>query len=53
MFSYDEDDMVIDSKLAVHLEHFGINIASMHKTEMTMNELQVNSTILVKYYAQY
>ena len=41
VFSYDEDDMVIDSKLPIHLAHFGINIATMHKTDKTMNELQV------------
>ena len=27
VFPYDEDDMVIDSNLSIHLLHFGINIA--------------------------
>ena len=31
MHSYDEDEMVEDPKLAEHLAHFGINIASMTK----------------------
>ena len=41
VYSYDEDDMVIDSNLSIHLAHFGINIAVMHKTDKTMEELQV------------
>lgn len=31
VYSYDEDDMVEDPKLAQHLAHFGINIASLEK----------------------
>ena len=31
VYSYDEDEMVEDPKLAEHLMHFGINIASMTK----------------------
>ena len=31
VFSYPEDDMVEDPKLAEHLQHFGINIAVMTK----------------------
>lgn len=31
VFSYDEDDMVIDPLLAQHLAHFGIDIALMTK----------------------
>ena len=31
VYSYAEDDMVEDPKLAQHLQHFGINIASMTK----------------------
>ena len=52
VFSYDEDDMVIDSNLSIHLSHFGINIAVMHKTEKTMNELQVKLVYIffVDYY---
>jgi hypothetical protein len=31
VFSYDEDNMVEDPNLIVHLAHFGINIAQMEK----------------------
>ena len=31
VFSYDEDDMVLDPHLGQHLAHWGINIASMTK----------------------
>lgn len=31
VFSYDEDNMVEDLNLIVHLAHFGINIAQMEK----------------------
>ena len=31
VYSYDEDDMVLDPKLNEHLAHFGIDIASMTK----------------------
>lgn len=37
VFSYDEDDMVVDSKLVQHLAHFGINVAQMEKVSMRMN----------------
>nr|XP_037284301.1 LOW QUALITY PROTEIN: ubiquitin carboxyl-terminal hydrolase 5-like [Rhipicephalus microplus] len=40
--SYDEDDMVIDTNLAKHLEHFGIEISKMKKTEKTMLELEID-----------
>ncbi|KAI4811680.1 hypothetical protein KUCAC02_014557 [Chaenocephalus aceratus] len=36
VYSYDEDDMVLDSKLPEHLAHFGINMMTMEKTERTM-----------------
>eukprot|EP00117_Sycon_ciliatum_P019378 scpid39448/ scgid6154/ Ubiquitin carboxyl-terminal hydrolase 5; Deubiquitinating enzyme 5; Isopeptidase T; Ubiquitin thioesterase 5; Ubiquitin-specific-processing protease 5 len=42
VYSYDEDDMVLDPKLAEHLKHFGINIASLEKTDKTMAELEVD-----------
>jgi uncharacterized UBP type Zn finger protein len=35
VFSYDEDDMVEDPNLIVHLAHFGINIAQMEKVVTT------------------
>lgn len=31
VFSYDEDDMVLDSKLPEHLSHFGIDMMTMEK----------------------
>lgn len=48
VFSYapDENDMVLDPKLAEHLAHWGINMQAQEKTEKTMAELQIdlNST---------
>ncbi|XP_077453742.1 ubiquitin carboxyl-terminal hydrolase 5 isoform X1 [Stigmatopora argus] len=41
VYSYDEDDMVLDSKLPEHLSHFGINMMNMEKTERTMTELEI------------
>lgn len=31
VYSYDEDDMVLDSKLPQHLTHFGIDMMTMEK----------------------
>lgn len=31
VYSYDEDDMVLDSKLPEHLAHFGIDMMTMEK----------------------
>uniref|UniRef100_A0A0L8HCH8 ubiquitinyl hydrolase 1 n=1 Tax=Octopus bimaculoides TaxID=37653 RepID=A0A0L8HCH8_OCTBM len=42
VYSYDEDDMVEDPYLTKHLAHFGINIASLQKTEKTMVELEID-----------
>uniref|UniRef100_A0A7N6ASQ5 Ubiquitin carboxyl-terminal hydrolase n=1 Tax=Anabas testudineus TaxID=64144 RepID=A0A7N6ASQ5_ANATE len=41
VYSYDEDDMVLDSKLPEHLSHFGIDMMTMEKTERTMTELEI------------
>ncbi|XP_062848799.1 ubiquitin carboxyl-terminal hydrolase 5 isoform X1 [Trichomycterus rosablanca] len=41
VYSYDEDDMVLDPKLAEHLTHFGIDMMTMEKTEHTMTELEI------------
>ncbi|XP_011293017.1 ubiquitin carboxyl-terminal hydrolase 5 [Musca domestica] len=41
VFSYPEDDMVVDSHLEQHLTHFGINIAAMKKSEKSMVELEL------------
>lgn len=42
VFSYDEDDMVVDGNLVKHLEHFGIEISKMRKTDKTMLELEID-----------
>ncbi|KAH8408555.1 hypothetical protein KR215_007391 [Drosophila sulfurigaster] len=41
VFSYPEDDMVLDPHLAKHLSHFGINMAAMQKSEKSMVELEL------------
>ena len=44
VFSYapDENDMVIDPLLGKHLQHWGINMLEMEKTEKTMAEMQID-----------
>jgi ubiquitin carboxyl-terminal hydrolase 5/13 len=42
VFSYAEDDSVLDPLLAQHLAHFGINVNQMEKTEKTTAELQID-----------
>ncbi|KAK3861727.1 hypothetical protein Pcinc_032343 [Petrolisthes cinctipes] len=42
VYSYDEDDMVLDPSLVQHLAHFGINVKVMEKTEKTMLELEID-----------
>ncbi|EER17206.1 ubiquitin specific protease 5, putative [Perkinsus marinus ATCC 50983] len=43
VFSYaeDEDTMVSDPKLAQHLEHWGIDVMKMSKTDKSMAEMEV------------
>ncbi|XP_030385428.1 ubiquitin carboxyl-terminal hydrolase 5 [Scaptodrosophila lebanonensis] len=41
VFSYPEDDMVLDPYLEKHLAHFGINMAAMKKSEKSMVELEL------------
>eukprot|EP00794_Sanderia_malayensis_P015215 gene15215-16786_t len=48
VYSYDEDEMVEDPNLAKHLEHFGINISRMEKTEKTMTELEIEANLTLK-----
>uniref|UniRef100_A0A671T1G2 Ubiquitin carboxyl-terminal hydrolase n=1 Tax=Sinocyclocheilus anshuiensis TaxID=1608454 RepID=A0A671T1G2_9TELE len=38
VYSYDEDDMVLDSKLPEHLSHFGIDMMTMEKLEIAVNQ---------------
>lgn len=42
VYSYPEDDMVIDPHLDKHLAHFGIDINRMTKTEKSMIELEIH-----------
>ena len=42
VFSYDEDEMVEDPYLVLHLSHWGINIAQMEKTDKSMIELELD-----------
>ncbi|VDM57326.1 unnamed protein product [Angiostrongylus costaricensis] len=42
VFSYDEDDAVIDPNLDKHLAHFGIDMRSMKKTEKSTLELELD-----------
>ncbi|XP_069345582.1 ubiquitin carboxyl-terminal hydrolase 5 isoform X4 [Eulemur rufifrons] len=42
VYSYDEDDMVLDPSLAEHLSHFGIDMLKMQKTDKTMTELEID-----------
>lgn len=42
VYSYDEDDMVLDPKLVEHLAHWGVNITQMKKTEKSMIELELD-----------
>ncbi|GAM26295.1 hypothetical protein SAMD00019534_094700 [Acytostelium subglobosum LB1] len=45
VYSYPEDEMVADPKLAAHLAHFGINIFMMSKTEQSMAELELDRNL--------
>jgi ubiquitin carboxyl-terminal hydrolase 5/13 len=47
VYSYEEDDMVEDPKLAEHLRHFGINISAMSKTDATMTELEIEANMKI------
>lgn len=42
VFSYAEDDSVIDPLLPQHLAHFGIDFSSLQKTEMTTAERELD-----------
>ena len=45
VYSYapDEDDLVVDPKLAEHLAHWGIDVMKMEKTEKSMAEVNVEA----------
>lgn len=42
VYSYPEDDSVVDPLLAQHLAHFGIDFSSLQKTEMTTAERELD-----------
>ncbi|XP_059811489.1 ubiquitin carboxyl-terminal hydrolase 5 isoform X1 [Hypanus sabinus] len=42
VYSYEEDEMVLDPHLAEHLAHFGIDMMKMEKTDKTMTELEID-----------
>eukprot|EP00092_Neocalanus_flemingeri_P016514 GFUD01017868.1.p1 GENE.GFUD01017868.1~~GFUD01017868.1.p1 ORF type:complete len:808 (-),score=284.71 GFUD01017868.1:1858-4281(-) len=42
VFSYEEDEMVLDPYLEKHLAHFGIKIASCEKTDKSMVEMEID-----------
>ncbi|GIY58212.1 ubiquitin carboxyl-terminal hydrolase 5, partial [Caerostris extrusa] len=42
VYSYDEDNMVLDPNLPQHLAHFGINIKDLQKTDKSMVELEID-----------
>lgn len=41
VYSYDEDDMVEDPNLGIHLSHWGINMIKMEKTDKSMADLEI------------
>ncbi|PAA79868.1 hypothetical protein BOX15_Mlig008614g2 [Macrostomum lignano] len=45
VYSYAEDNMVLDSKLEQHLKHFGIDLNAMRKVDKTMNELEIEANM--------
>lgn len=42
VFCYEDDSMVIDANLVSHLEHWGLRVAEMIKTEKTMVEMEID-----------
>ena len=44
VYSYDEDDMVVDPLLTQHLAHFGIDIASMTKVSSSVFVWHIHTT---------
>ncbi len=47
VYSYDEDDMVEDPKLAQHLAHFGINVAVLEKVRIIKRLSIISSNVLL------
>ncbi|CAI4223100.1 unnamed protein product [Auanema sp. JU1783] len=42
VYSYDEDDAVIDPNLSKHLAHFGLDVEQLEKTEKSTIELELD-----------
>ncbi|TRY68747.1 hypothetical protein TCAL_02494 [Tigriopus californicus] len=42
VYSYPEDNMVANPKLAQHMAHFGINIEQLDKTDKSMAEIEID-----------
>lgn len=47
VYSYDEDDMVLDSKLPEHLSHFGIDMMTMEKASSVTGLYLMRAHLLV------
>jgi len=45
VYSYAEDDMVIDPKLEEHLAHWGVRVTSMQASESTMAEAELEANL--------
>lgn len=45
IYSYAEQDMVLDPHLKDHLAHFGINIMDLRKTDKTLAEMELDSNL--------
>ncbi|XP_075075979.1 ubiquitin carboxyl-terminal hydrolase 14 isoform X2 [Nicotiana tabacum] len=45
VFSYPEDESILDPLLGQHLAHFGIDFSSLQKTEMTTAERELDQNI--------
>lgn len=45
VYSYPEDEMVIDENLIDHMNYFGINVLEMKKTEKTIAELELDQNL--------
>eukprot|EP00668_Euglena_longa_P000714 GGOE01000863.1.p1 GENE.GGOE01000863.1~~GGOE01000863.1.p1 ORF type:complete len:816 (+),score=202.42 GGOE01000863.1:65-2449(+) len=49
VYSYAEDEMVTDPKLAEHLAHWGINMMQMEKTGKSMAEMNIDLNLQFEY----
>eukprot|EP00667_Euglena_gracilis_P003368 EG_transcript_3375 len=49
VYSYAEDEMVVDPKLAEHLAHWGINMMQMEKTGKSMAEMNIDLNLQFEY----